>query len=331
MEELKAKHKKELKTFEADKRIALKKIKGTAGKGKKGKEALAEAEAEWDAKLRALEEKHQHEIQDLTNKTLGTDTEVNVANTAETHADSGDGSIVVPSSIGQEEVQQQQQQQQLRQEEQDEEAIARQKKLEKKLRKKKNALAKQKEKEEQIAKEMAEAPNLRQIEMNAIMELHLNKNDLDIEEVAADGNCLYRAIAKQMEYLSGSQNQFDYIQIRQLCAQELDDNRHEYEPFADLTEMKVSSFDEYVEKVRESNEWGGHLELRALAHKLKRTILIYSTEGLLEIVGFEKQQLDDDVDEDIGMKQVIRLSFHRQYYALGEHYNSVISRQVPRQ
>jgi hypothetical protein len=51
----------------------------------------------------------------------------------------------------------------------------------------------------------------------------------------------------------------------------------------------------------------------------------------LEIVGFEKQQLDDDVDEDIGMKQVIRLSFHRQYYALGEHYNSVISRQVPRQ
>jgi len=40
MDELKAKHKKELKTFDGEKRTALKKIKGTAGKGKKGKEAL---------------------------------------------------------------------------------------------------------------------------------------------------------------------------------------------------------------------------------------------------------------------------------------------------
>ena len=36
-----ARHKKEIKAFEAEKRTALKKIKGTAGKGKKGKELLA--------------------------------------------------------------------------------------------------------------------------------------------------------------------------------------------------------------------------------------------------------------------------------------------------
>jgi len=35
------KHKKEIKTFESNQRIALKKVKGTAGKGKKGKEILA--------------------------------------------------------------------------------------------------------------------------------------------------------------------------------------------------------------------------------------------------------------------------------------------------
>jgi len=38
---MEARHKKELKAFEGEKRSALKKIKGTAGKGKKGKEALA--------------------------------------------------------------------------------------------------------------------------------------------------------------------------------------------------------------------------------------------------------------------------------------------------
>ena len=40
MDEIKAKHKKEVKSFESEKRIALKKVKGTSGKGKKGKEAL---------------------------------------------------------------------------------------------------------------------------------------------------------------------------------------------------------------------------------------------------------------------------------------------------
>ena len=40
MESLKAKHKKEIKSFEGEKRNALKRIKGTAGKGKKGREAL---------------------------------------------------------------------------------------------------------------------------------------------------------------------------------------------------------------------------------------------------------------------------------------------------
>jgi len=42
MEDLETRHKKERKAFEADKRIALKKIKGTSGKSKKGKELIAE-------------------------------------------------------------------------------------------------------------------------------------------------------------------------------------------------------------------------------------------------------------------------------------------------
>ena len=41
MDDLKAKHKKELKALDGEKRNQLKKTKATAGKGKKGKEALA--------------------------------------------------------------------------------------------------------------------------------------------------------------------------------------------------------------------------------------------------------------------------------------------------
>jgi len=41
MTDIEARHKKELKALDTEKRSALKKIKGTAGKGKKAKELLA--------------------------------------------------------------------------------------------------------------------------------------------------------------------------------------------------------------------------------------------------------------------------------------------------
>jgi len=113
-----------------------------------------------------------------------------------------------------------------------------------------------------------------------------------------------------------SGDDFDFRKIRKMCAEEIAMNRQDYEPFADLEEMKVASFEEYVDKVRESSEWGGHLELRALAHSLKKKIVVYATEGPLEIESAEGG------DEE----GVIRLSFHRQYYALGEHYNSVVNK-----
>ena len=311
MDELKTKQKKEIKTFESDKRVALKKVKGTSGKGKKGKEALAKAEQEWDAKYEALLDKHAQELSDLQ----GADADANAnadggdqaAEDTEAPLESNANTSTNANPNPPEE------------ETPTPEQTAKQKALAKKIRKRQNALAKQKAREEQIALEMANAPNPRQMEIDAIMELYLSKDNLEIEEVAADGNCLYRAIARQMEHLGGKDRDYDYAGMRKICSEEFRSKREEYEPFADLAEMKVSSFEEYIEKVRESSEWGGHLELKALAYSLKKTIMVYSTEGALEIKG-EDTDGDNGADEDF-----IRLSFHRQYYALGEHYNSVIA------
>merc|ERR1740124_1845653 len=75
MEELLAKHKKEVKSFEGERRTALKKVKGTAGKGKKGKEALAKGETEWDQKQKDLLQRHADEISTTTTTTTpSTDT-----------------------------------------------------------------------------------------------------------------------------------------------------------------------------------------------------------------------------------------------------------------
>ena len=298
MEELQAKHKKEIKTLEADRRTAIKKIKGTAGKGKKGKEILAAAEIEWDEKHKALLQKHADEMATVMATTSTTTS--NTTTTTNNNNNEGSDASVQTATI--------------KEETKEEEEVARQRALAKKLRKKQAKLEKELAREENIARQMANAPNQRQIEIDAIMELYLNQEQMEIEEVKADGNCLYRAIARQLEILG--LGDYDYEKVRNLCSEEMMKHRDEYEPFADLHEMDVSSFEEYVDKVRCSNEWGGHLELRALAHGLKKVIKVYSTEGPLEIKS-------DGVNEEDG---TITLSFHRNYYALGEHYNSVVKK-----
>ena len=192
---------------------------------------------------------------------------------------------------------------------------AKEKALAKKMRKRQKEKEKQKAREEEIAREVANAPDPRAVEMSVIMELYLEPSNFVIEEVRADGNCLYRAVASQLGHLGVESVEFD--EIRRRCADALWENKEEYEPFAELGDSNASTFEEYVEKVRASSEWGGHLELRALASALKKTIIVYSADSSPLHIKEEDEKEDEE-------ENVIRLSFHRKYYALGEHYNSVV-------
>jgi len=288
MDELKAKHKKELKTFDGEKRTALKKIKGTAGKGKKGKEALGKAEVEWNRKQEEILERHTNECSTLSSTTSTTTSDSTDTNTNTT---------------------QQQTDKQSRTQHNLQKTQKKQAEREKKLAR-----------ESQLLDEAQNAgPSARDVELSQIRELYLCALQLEVEEVAADGNCLYRAVAVQFNRSSGGGG--GYSEMRELCAETLFSNREEYAPFAELDDEggAISTFDGYIEKVRNSSEWGGHLELRALAVGLKRTIVVYSADAPpLQIEG-------GDSEGECGEKDAIRLSFHRNYYALGEHYNCVVS------
>jgi OTU domain-containing protein 6 len=99
----------------------------------------------------------------------------------------------------------------------------------------------------------------------------------------------------------------------------------------------------YTAKVEGSSEWGGQIELRvrsflhpfrlhllcvisdciaspvsalqALSQALRVPITVYAADGADLTMGEEFGRAHDDP---------LRLSFHRHYYALGEHYNSVV-------
>jgi OTU domain-containing protein 6 len=114
-----------------------------------------------------------------------------------------------------------------------------------------------------------------------------------------------------------------------LCADTLAAHPDDFAPFCEyqnddnLNDHNDNDpYQTYVSNVRTSAEWGGHLELRALAVALHRPILIYQahTPDPLEIT---PSSSGDATPAAVG-DEPIRLSYHRHYYALGEHYNQVV-------
>uniref|UniRef100_A0A7S2JV22 OTU domain-containing protein n=1 Tax=Leptocylindrus danicus TaxID=163516 RepID=A0A7S2JV22_9STRA len=174
-------------------------------------------------------------------------------------------------------------------------------------RKKEKQRAKERARELEIEQELANAgPSQKDAEVSQLQQKWLDPQGLKLKEISADGHCLYRAIADQI-----GTGQAMYKNIRNICADALEENEGEYSPFAEVS----TSYEDYIECVRNSAQWGGQLEVRALASALKRQIIVYAVEYSAPVIMGE-----EFVDED-----PIRLSFHRHYYALGEHYNSVVA------
>ena len=174
-------------------------------------------------------------------------------------------------------------------------------------KKKEKQREKEKAREKEIEEELKNAgPSQKDVEIDALKKKFLEPNGLVLKEVKADGHCLYRAIADQIR-----KSESDYKDIREICADILKDNEAEYAPFA----IVDCSYHEYIDNVRSSSEWGGQLEARALAQGLQRTIIIYSVEYAEPVI----------MGEEFTDSKPILLSFHRHYYALGEHYNSVVT------
>lgn len=159
-------------------------------------------------------------------------------------------------------------------------------------------------------------PSAKVIEIDAI-KIKIKPLNLVMIDIPADGNCLYSSIADQMKrkYKTSSHN---YKSIRMICADYLKSHKSEFEGFlASGTEGDGVSYEAHINIVRNSSEWGGQLELSAISHALKQAIHVYSANEPTIIMG-EEYDSNDKSDPPL------RISFHKSYYALGNHYNSII-------
>ena len=327
MSELEARHRKEIKAFEGQKRAAIKNAKS---RGKKGKAALKDAEFKYDGLERDLRERHQREVDILSGKGGGDAQDAVVADENKTVPTTSDAKDTAAETRPERSDRATSDDENAREEKSRQEA--RRRAQEKKLRKKNAQRQRELEREKRIEEENAQAgPSRREMEVEAMQQLYLSPRGLALQEVEADGNCLYRAVGVQcarlgMDIVDGTKPERSYGKIRGICADVLlGSNRSDYEPFAEYDE--ANDYEDYVDKVRSSSTWGGQLELRALSEGLKRPIVVFSAEGPPLVMGrefaVEGDRTEDD-DADWANKSMLLLSFHRHYYALGEHYNSVV-------
>ena len=172
------------------------------------------------------------------------------------------------------------------------------------------------EQEAQAAKateEAANLPDLREKE-RFLMSRELQSRGLTEKAIRSDGHCLYAAIADQLIQkgveITGSGNlatEPAYRIVRHKAADYISYHASDFSSFLE------EDLEDYVVKIKDTGEWGGELELSALAREYNIEINVLQGNGRVEkIVGGPESY-----------KNPIWLAYYRHSFGLGEHYNSL--------
>ncbi|KAK3370261.1 hypothetical protein B0H63DRAFT_312496 [Podospora didyma] len=144
-------------------------------------------------------------------------------------------------------------------------------------------------------------------------------HSLKEKEIAPDGHCLFSAVADQLAangipVVDGPNPPtgalgLPYKIVRRAAAEYMESHADDFAGFLE------EPLDDYVAKIRDTAEWGGQLELAALANAYSVEIKVVQ-DGRTEVVRPQTEEKHD------GLK-TLWLAYYRHGYGLGEHYNSL--------
>ena len=134
---------------------------------------------------------------------------------------------------------------------------------------------------------------------------------LRLQPIEGDGNCLFRSVADQVE---GAESH--HAHYRQLACTHIAQHADLYAPFIDgaLEGGKVAAgLKAYVARMGRTGEWGGNLELVALARALRRDVVVHQ-------LGAPRLVIDGEADVSGGGSGggALHVAYHD-----AEHYSSV--------
>lgn len=181
------------------------------------------------------------------------------------------------------------------------------------------------------AEEAAHMPDHRARETTALRAA-FGRHGLVEHEIRPDGHCLFAAVADQLALVgvpllgegktqtdkegegegeAGGKNKSGggevYKIVRRRAAEYIQAHGDEYAGFLD------EDLGAYVRKIRDTAEWGGQVELSALANVYGVEIGVVQDQGT-EVIGPSSSE---------GNRKKIWLAYYRHGYGLGEHYNSL--------
>lgn len=136
----------------------------------------------------------------------------------------------------------------------------------------------------------------------------LEQSGLTILHMDGDGNCLFRSIADQ---LTG--NPELHMMFRSRIMKYIETHGEHFKLFMEDDE----SFDDYISRMSESSEWGGHHELYAASQCLNVNITVYQLNSPVYVLEAKNGFINDNKSIK-PTPQEIKLSYHGDC-----HYNSV--------
>lgn len=167
-----------------------------------------------------------------------------------------------------------------------------------------------------LAQEELNKTGPRVIELNTIKKI-LTKRGLMIQPIASDGNCLYNAIRNQLQVTGRFVD--DVQTLRNKTADYVQQNKDSlifYMTNPDTGDcLNDAEFEKYCSDLRNTAAWGGQIEISALSQILKVPIEVIQATGPPTIQGDDKFK---------GPNLII--TYHRNMYSLGEHYNSTTNK-----
>jgi OTU domain-containing protein 6 len=192
----------------------------------------------------------------------------------------------------------------------------------------------------QAEEEASKLTNHRGNEKEA-MEVVFKRLKLKEVDINPDGHCLFSAVACQLDEMGlglkpdpgrivlqpttlsrvetvASPRHDGYRAVRAVTADFITEHKDDFEAFLE------EPLEQYTRKIKLTAEWGGQLELQAIARAYGVNINVIQGDGRIEKI--EPGDADEIEDEEERKKRVIWLAYYRHTYGLGEHYNALTTR-----
>ncbi|UKZ75236.1 hypothetical protein TrVFT333_002911 [Trichoderma virens FT-333] len=136
---------------------------------------------------------------------------------------------------------------------------------------------------------------------------------LSEKDIQPDGHCLFAALADQLAHngipLDGDDDKEPaYRTVRRKAAGFMEAHADDFAPFLE------EDLEGYAKKMRDTAEWGGQLELMAVARQYEVEIRVIQ-DGRTERIGEGEGEGEE--------AKTLWLAYYRHGYGLGEHYNSL--------